>query len=146
MRKQHACEQRRLVAAGSGADFQDRVLLVGGVLGQKLDPHPVFEILHALADVVDLVLRQRAHLGIGRAVVHDLLEVGQLLGGGAPGDDAVDDRLELGMLLREAHELLARQLLAAGHIGLDCRESGHQMVQFFLGDQITASGGRPKLT
>ena len=35
-----AGEQRRLVAAGAGADFEDGALLVGGVLGQQQQRAP----------------------------------------------------------------------------------------------------------
>ena len=35
--EQVAGEQRRLVAAGAGADFEDGVLVVGGILGQQQD-------------------------------------------------------------------------------------------------------------
>ena len=81
--EQVAGEQRRLVAAGAGADFEDGVLLVGGVLGQQQDLDVLLQRLDALLELRQLGLGQRPHLGIGRLVGEHRLEIGMLLLGGA---------------------------------------------------------------
>ena len=75
--EQVAGKQRRLVAAGAGADFEDGVLLVGGVLGQQqyLDFLP--QRLDALLDAGQVCLGQRPHLGVGALVGEHRLEVGE---------------------------------------------------------------------
>ena len=74
--EQVAGKQRRLVAAGAGADFEDGVLLVGRVLGQEqyLDVLP--ERLDALFDAGQVGLGQRPHLGVGALVGEHRFEVG----------------------------------------------------------------------
>ena len=42
--KQRAGEQRSLVAAGAGADFQDHVALVHRILGDEMEPDLLFEL------------------------------------------------------------------------------------------------------
>ena len=42
--EQIAGKQRRLVAAGPGADFENDVALVHGVFGNEREPQPLFEL------------------------------------------------------------------------------------------------------
>ena len=68
-----AGEQRRLLAAGAGAHFEDGALLVGGVLGQKLHFELPLELLDLGVERVKLLLGERRHLGVGGRVVDELL-------------------------------------------------------------------------
>jgi hypothetical protein len=64
--EQVAREQRRLVAAGAGADFEHRRALVGRVARQQRQRQAALgESGSVLADRLDLLARHRAHLVIG---------------------------------------------------------------------------------
>jgi hypothetical protein len=67
----------------------------------------VFELFDALHKFGPLGLGHAAHLGLGRGVGNDGIEVRQLGGCGAIGSDRSDHGLELGVLARELHEGLA---------------------------------------
>src|SRR5205085_7160456 len=106
--QQVATEQGSLVAAGSGADFEHRRALVGRVAGEELQGEVALrqrelgrELMHLLrSHLPDLVI------GIGE----HLLEHVHL------GPDAADlarglgDRLDLGIILGEANELLGPEI------------------------------------
>jgi hypothetical protein len=57
-------EERGLVAAGAGADFEDGVLLVGRILGQEHALHRALQFRQALAQFGGLFLGDRLHVGI----------------------------------------------------------------------------------
>ena len=77
--EQVAGEQRGLVAAGAGADFQHHVALVHGVLGQQRDADLLRQFDAARLQRFALGLRHAAHLGVGRGIRHQRLDVGDLL-------------------------------------------------------------------
>ena len=58
-------EQRRLLAAGAGAHFEDRALLVGGVLGQKLHLELPLELFDLRYRAARLLLGERRHRRLG---------------------------------------------------------------------------------
>ena len=72
-------EKRRLVSARAPADLHDYVLIIVRVLGQKKDLQFLLQLFHALLGLVQLLLRQLAHLLVrlflqdGKAVVNILL-------------------------------------------------------------------------
>ena len=57
-------EQRGFVAAGAGADFEDDVLLVVGILREQQNLQVVFDLADAALQFVELFLRIGQHLGI----------------------------------------------------------------------------------
>ena len=63
-----AGEQRGLVAAGAGADLQDRVLVVGRVLGQQQQPHLPLQLRQPRLERPPLGLDQIAHLPVGAGI------------------------------------------------------------------------------
>ena len=60
-----ACEDCRLVAAGSSADLHDDVLLVGGVRGNEHELDVLFEGGHLRFGLGNGLLRELLHVGIG---------------------------------------------------------------------------------
>ena len=82
--EQVAGEQRRLVAAGAGADFEDGVLLVGGILRQQQELDVVLQRLDALARAPGSSASASARISrVGRLVGEHRLEIGELVFGGA---------------------------------------------------------------
>ena len=70
-----ARKQRRLLAAGAGAQFEDRVLLVGGILGQKLHFELPLELLDPGVKRLKLLRGERRHLGVRGRIVDELSQV-----------------------------------------------------------------------
>ena len=71
--EQIAGEQCRLLPAGAGAQFEDRALVVGFVLGEELHFQPLLQLLDLGIERFQLRLGKRGHLGIGGRVVDQLL-------------------------------------------------------------------------
>ena len=93
-----AGKQRRLVAAGAGADLDDHVALVHGVLGKERKLDLLLEPRTPLFERRLLGARHGAHLGVGRRVGEQGVEALDL-GRDAPiGPDGINDRAELGEL------------------------------------------------
>ena len=67
-----AGEERRLLATGAGADFDDDVLIVVGILWQQQDLELAHQLIAVGVEAGQLLFRERAHLGI--------CALGQLLG------------------------------------------------------------------
>ena len=118
-------EQRRLVAAGAGADLQDGVLLVGRVLGQQHALHRPLQLGQALLEGRGLLLGHRLHVGIGR---HGL-GILELALGLAPFADGFDQRTEIGIFLRGRDELLGIEI-AARQRGLQLGMTGGDLIEF----------------
>ena len=100
-------EQRRLLAAGAGADFEDGVLLVGRVLGQQ-------HALHGLLELGQALLERRRPLPPPSPSCRDRpasasVSFSSLLGL-APFVDRLDQRPEVGILLGGRDELLQSRL------------------------------------
>ena len=95
-------EQRRLLAAGAGADLEDGVLLVGLVLGQEHGLHIFVERQKALPHGVEFAFREFAHLGVVAA--DQGFELGLFGLGLAQIVDAFDDRRQLAVFLGELDE------------------------------------------
>src|SRR5439155_283132 len=103
-----APEARRLVSAGPGADLEEDVALVVGVLGQEQLLQLRFERDEPLAAYFDLAFRVASHLGI----VEQLLSFGDALLGVTVRVEQLDNGLELRMLTRK----LAKLVQVAGRI------------------------------
>src|SRR6185437_14887342 len=98
--EQVAGEQRRLVAAGAGANFEDGVMVVHRILRQQREADVVGQLLAARLQRRLLGLREPLHLAVGRRVGDQGVEVGDLAFGGAIGLDRIDHRRELGVFAR----------------------------------------------
>ena len=69
-------EKRRFVAAGAGADFQDRALFVGCILGQKRDAKLLLESRDALGKRRALGICEIDHVLVGRRIRDQMFEIG----------------------------------------------------------------------
>src|SRR5665647_611070 len=96
--RQVAGEQRRLVAAGAGADLDDHVLGVVGVAREHAYADLFAELLEPAAALAELLLREVAHLGVGGVVAEEDFGVGHGLLGFAEAARQFVDLLQLGVL------------------------------------------------
>ncbi len=115
-------EQRGFVAAGAGADFQDDVLLVVGILGQQQDLQLFLDLRDALLQLAQFLLGIGEHFGIGlvRGQRFALL-------------DAARQVFVLAILLDHGLQFAVRlgSLLIALRVGDDLRR-GQRLVQLFV--------------
>ena len=113
-------EERRLVAARAGADFEDDVLFVVRILGIEQDLELGEQRVAAGDERLQLLLRELAHVGIGRG--GELLRLREVARDDLVFAEALDERLDLGRGLGE--------LPVLGRIALDLGrpEVGHQLV------------------
>src|SRR3989440_302734 len=131
-------EQRRLVAAGAGADLDEDVPVVVGILGEDELLQLVFERGLARGQLVDLALRQLGQLAIaalGQDVpglaepLEDVLVLGELL----------DDLLNVGVLFTQARVLgLLAEDRGVGESALDLMRA-----LFDLAELIEQHGSAP---
>ena len=129
--EQIAGEQRRLVAAGAGADFKNDVALVHGILGQQRELDLLLQRRAPLLEVRLLGGRHLAHLGVGRGIVEQRLEARDLGDHAAIVLHGLDDRPELGELARKLDIGLGREL--PRELAFDRLVAGEQCVQFCFG-------------
>jgi hypothetical protein len=99
-----AREERRFVAAGAGADFEHGGALVGGVAGEELEGELALGLGELLADLGHLLVGQGPHVGV--ALEAHLLERGEFGAQAADLARGLGDRLDLGIILGELHEVL----------------------------------------
>jgi hypothetical protein len=118
-------EQRRLVAAGAGADLEDGVLLVGRVLGQQHALHRALQLRQALLERSSLFLGHRPHVGIGG---HGL-GVLEFALGLAPFVDCFDQWAEIGIFLGGRDELLGIEI-AGRQRRLQLGMTGGDLIEF----------------
>ncbi len=128
--EQVAGEQRGLVAAGAGADFQNDVALVHRVLGQERDLDLLLERDAAFLELAFLGIGHGAHFGVGRAVVDQGFEIGDLGNHATVALDRIHDRAELGELARELDESLRRKL--GRKLAFHRFVAGEQHVEFLF--------------
>ena len=91
-------EQCRLIAAGAGANFEDRILFVGLVLWQQRDLHLSLPLRDLFLEELELFFVQGAHLGIVGAGDH-FGEGVHLLLGPAQLFDRLNNRREVAQFL-----------------------------------------------
>ena len=110
--QQVAGEQRRLVAAGAGADLEHRGAVVGGVARQQLDRQRALGLGQLVADLLGLGRRHFLELGLGGRVGEHAVQHLEL--GAQPPHLARrgGDRLDRGIILGQPHELVGRQVAA----------------------------------
>ena len=126
-----AGEQRRLVAAGAGPDFEDHVAIVHRVLGDQGQPDVVLQGVARLFQSHALLAGDGAHLRIGRGIGDDEVEVGDLGGSTAVGFHLCHHGRDLGEFAGELHIGFRRQL--AGEFGLQRRMTRQHDVELGLG-------------
>ena len=97
-----------------------------------------------MRDGLALGSRQLAHLGIGRRIGSEGLELGELFLGALQLVDMGDKPGELRMLLGQPHEGLAVEVLRARERRLDLVVAGDQLVELVRGDHGwgRANGGK----
>ncbi|HEY4969647.1 MAG TPA: hypothetical protein VII35_07055, partial [Steroidobacteraceae bacterium] len=108
--EQVAGEQRGLVAAGAGADFQHDVAVIHGVLGQQRHADLLRQFEAAEAKRFALGCCHGAHLGFGRRIGEQRIDIRDLGVGGAVGLHRVDQRIEFGEFARDPHIVLGAEL------------------------------------
>ncbi len=123
--KEIAREQRRLIAAGAGADFEDGALLVGGVLGNQQTADGLGQLLDAAVENLGLLARDRRHLGIA----HQRVEAAALVLRRLQFADRQIHRLEFCALAAEPYQRLAVDRLR--ELAVDRLDPLDQGIDFF---------------
>jgi hypothetical protein len=127
-------EQRRLVAAGTGADFHNGRGIVGSIARQERYAQVVIQLFQRLLQFGAFFFRQRLDLvfsggigeqGIGVADPHLCLAIGAR---------RLDHRRQFGMLAGELDEGLAGG--ARRHLAFNGMKAVQQAVQFCGGDHV----------
>ena len=103
--EQVAREDRRLVAAGSGADFEDHVALVGGILGQQQDADLVFQLFDLRFKGGLLFGSHLGHLAARRDHAAEVFQLAIALAQGRCGSRG---GFEIGIFLRQLDEGIPR--------------------------------------
>ena len=91
--QQVGCEQRRLIAARAGANFQDRGPRVGGVFGQKCQLQAGFHFRNTGAQLRQFFFGQPAHFRIGQ----QNLRLGHIIQSAAIGHYFIGHGFEIGI-------------------------------------------------
>ena len=128
--KQIASEQRRLVAAGAGADFEDDIALVHRILWQQRKPQSLLERRAARLELGLFGFGDRAHLRIGCGIGDQAGQAVKLALRVAIGFDRLDDRRQLGKFPRQLDIGLRRQ--HGREIALQCRMPRNQRFEFLI--------------
>ena len=118
--QQVAGEDRRLVAAGTGADLEKYVALVARIVRHQQPLQLGIVLLQARLTRAEFLLAQRAHVGIG--VGQHVLCAGQFLLQTPIVGECRSGRLQASVLDREVPELLG----VAKHFGV-----GEQVSELF---------------
>ena len=126
--KEVAGEQGRLLAACAGAHFEDCALLIRGVLRQELHFQLPLELFDLRIERTKLLLGKAPHLGVGRRVVDELLQIRPFAHRLAQRVDGGNDRIELGEFAREAH--IAFLVGAGRERALHRLPTGDELVEF----------------
>ena len=129
--EQVAGEQRGLVAAGAGADFQHHVAVVHGVFRQQRDADLLLEIGDARPQRLEFGLRHAAHFRIGCRIREQRFGIRDLGAGRAVGFDGVDQRIEVGEFARDLDVFLGTEL--PKQLGLERSVMGEQDIEFGFG-------------
>ena len=129
--EQIAGEQRRLVAAGAGADFENDVALVHRVLGQEREAQLLLERGAARFELGLFRLGDGAHLGVGRGIGDQAREAVEFALRGAIGLHRLDHRRELGEFARQLDIGLGRH--GGGEIAFERRVAGDKRIEFLIG-------------
>jgi hypothetical protein len=134
--KQIAGEQRCLVAAGAGTDFEDDVALVHRILRQQGEANLLLERGSPRFQRRLLARHQAAHLGIGRGIVQEGGKTIELAGHATIGLDGRHHRPKLGELARQPHIVGRRQL--ARELAFHRLMAGQEGIEFGFGQHRDA--------
>ena len=145
MRNRSPANSDGFVAAGAGADFEDDVALVHRVLGQQRELELLLELLALVGcSARRSVVRQLAHLGVGRGVGDQRLEIGEL---GRDAAIGLDPARPPGRVSANSRDSLTKVVAAdnwSRQLGLDRRVAGEQGVELVFRQrrsQLQAFGG-----
>ncbi len=105
--EQIAGEQGGLVAAGAGTHFEDRTVLVGGILGQQRHANLFLERGQALEHRRLFLGGEPLHVGLGGGIDQQGFERGKIGPRVAQCMHGLHHRRELGKLARQAHARFA---------------------------------------
>ena len=113
-------EERRLVAAGAGADLDDHVFVVAGVAGEHAHADLFAELIERMPALKQFLLRELPHLRVGRSVAEEAFGVGDRTFRRPHAARQLVDLLELGMLARHIRVPRAvTQGLRVGELGVE---------------------------
>ena len=124
MRSRSPGEQRALVAAGAGADFQEQAAAVIGIARQQQQLQRAFQFLDLAPAGLDLFLGHGLHVGIGQ----HLLRGGEIFLAAHEGIEGLDHGLQLGALALAEAVHVGRGVRFGKH-GVDLDEAMAQMLQ-----------------
>ena len=96
-----ACKEGRFVAAGTGADFHDDILVIPRVLGQHEDVQLFFEICLFLRKAVHFVLGHSDEVVIAVGIVDDFLVAVNGVGNVFIFAEGFDNRRQRSVFLRQ---------------------------------------------
>ena len=130
--EQVAGEQRGLIAAGAGADFQNDVALVHRIFRHQRLADVLRERVAPRLQRRLLGLGERAHVAIRPGIVQHRVEVGDLALDRAVGLDRLDRRRQLGELARQPHEGVA--LGPGGEFVLDGAVTRKERIELWRGE------------
>ena len=121
-------EQRGLVAAGAGADLDDRVAVVERIVREERGLQPRLEIGDGPLEPLDLVSGLGGHLGVVNE--NELARFGELVLGLLELGRQLDDRLEASVLPTQLGDLGAvAEGVRVGEQPLDLRRPGECVAQ-----------------
>ena len=129
--KQVASEQSRFIPAGASANFQYRVPLVGGVLGQERNLNLLRHRLRLRFRSGELIVRHGPHVRIEIRLSQHRREVGALLLLRQERLDRGDDGIELAEFSRQRGILRARRAL--GQSGGDFLVATEDEIEIVVG-------------
>jgi len=143
--EQVAGEQGGFVAAGPGPDFEDGRGVLVLVLGRQQQGDLALQLRQSEVQGVELVPGEFRHVRITGG--KHFLKLGGFIPGPGQGQDRVGHRLQLGMLLGQAHDL--GSVCGRAHAGFDLAEAVENLIETGLGQThsvTTRSNGRPPST
>ena len=130
--EQIAGKQRRLVAAGAGADFENDVALVHRVLGEERDAQLLFERRAPRFELRPFRLGdRRAFRRRSQGSSIRLVDPVELALRRAIGFHRLDHRRQLGEFARQLHVGLGRQ--RGGKVAFERRMADDKRVEFLIG-------------
>ena len=127
-----ASEERGLVAAGAGADFDDGALVVVGVLGQERDLEILLGLFQPLAGFRALDLGQFAHFLVQRGIGQHGVEPCDFVGHAAIHADGDHDIFHRRQFARQRH--IGRAVGALGQLCADLVVTAQDDVELVAGD------------
>ena len=110
--QQVAGEQRRLIAAGAGADLEHRRAIVDRIARQQPDRQRPLGLRQTVANFIGFARRHLLELGLGGGVGNEAVQDFELGTQPAHLARSGSDRLDRRIILRQPHELFGRKVPA----------------------------------